>query len=161
VADKVTKSASRPAAAQAAKAAKTLAESGKQVERSSKTIKVEARKATAEAQRQVQLAADRTLLASERTYAAWIRTALAALASGVGAVALLQGVVPPVLAKLTGSVLVIFAGFCFVAAVWRHLSRAVPPPVTDLKPVPRGALIPMSAFLLLVAAAALFGIWAA
>jgi putative membrane protein len=159
--DAVDDAVTKPAAAQAAKAARTLAESGKQVERSTKKVTVEAQKVTAEAQRQVQLAADRTLLASERTYAAWIRTALAALASGVGARALLQDVVPSVLAKLTGSVLIIFAGFCMVAAVWRHLSRAVPPPVTDLRPVPRVALLPMSAFLLLVAVAALFGIWAA
>lgn len=143
----------KPAAARAARAAEKLAESGKSVERSSRRV-------TVEAERQVQLAADRTLLATERTYAAWVRTALAALASGVGARALLQDYVPLWLAKLTGSVLVVFAGFCVIAAVWRHLSRAVPPPATDLRRIPRAALLPMNAFLLLVAIAALFGIWA-
>jgi len=69
--------------------------------------------------------------------------------------------VPLWLAKLTATVLILFAGFCLVAAVWRHLWRAVPPPPTDVKPIPRGALVPINAFLLLVAAAALFGIWAA
>jgi len=145
--------ATKPAATQAARAAKTLAESGKSVEKSS-------RKVTVEAERQVQLAADRTLLATERTYAAWVRTALAALASGVGARALLEDLIPLWLAKLTGSVLIVFAGFCLVAAVWRQMSRVVPPPPTDLRPVPRTALLPMTAFLLLVVIAALFGIWA-
>jgi putative membrane protein len=144
--------ATKPVVKQAAKAAEKLAESGKSVEKSS-------RKVTVDAERQVELAADRTLLASERTYAAWVRTALAALASGVGARALLENHVPLWLAKLTGSVLVLFAGFCLVAAVWRQLWRAVPPPATDLRPLPRLALVPINAFLLLVAAAALFGIW--
>jgi len=40
------------------------------------------------------------------------------------------------------------------------LFEAVPPPATDLRRIPRAALLPMSAFLLLVAVAALFGIWA-
>lgn len=142
----------KPAAIEAAHAAKTLAESGKQVERST-------RKVTIDTNRQVQLAADRTLLAAERTYAAWVRTALAAMASGIGARALLQDVVPLWLAKATASVLIIFAGFCVVAAVWRELWEAVPPPVTDLRPVPRILLLPMNAFLLLVAVAALAGIW--
>src|SRR4029453_17687041 len=145
--------ATKPVVKQAAKAAEKLAESGKSVEKNSKKVSIEA-------QRQVQLAADRTLLASERTYAAWVRTALASLASGVGARALLEDHVPLLLAKLTGSVLILFAGFCLLAAVWRQLSRAVPPPSTDLRPVPRIALVPINAFLLLVALAALIGVWA-
>lgn len=144
----------RPAEAAATRAAETLAESGKQVERS--TAKV-----SAETSRQVQLAADRTLLAIERTYAAWVRTALAAMVSGIGARALLKDYVPLWLAKSTATVLIIFAGFCLVAAVWRHMSPNVEPPATDLKPVPHLLLVPMNAFLMLVAAAALIGIWAA
>ena len=62
-------------------------------------------------------------------------------------------------AKATASVLVVFAGFCVVAAVWRHLWQPVPPPVTDVRPIPRMLLLPMNAFLLLVALAALVGIW--
>lgn len=160
--------ATKPVVKQAAKAAHKLAESGKVVERTSeklaesgKSVEKSSAKVSIEAQRQVQLAADRTLLASERTYAAWVRTALASLASGVGARALLEDHVPLILAKLTGSVLVLFAGFCLVAAVWREFSRPVPPPPTDLKPVPRIALLPINAFLLLVAMAALVGIWTA
>ena len=142
----------KPADEQVARAAEELAESGKSVERSTHMVSVEA-------VRQVQLAADRTLLATERTYAAWVRTALAALASGIGARALLQDIVPLWLAKGTASVLIIFARFCVVAAVWRQLWQPVPPPVTDVRPVPRMVLLPMNAFLLLVAVAALVGIW--
>lgn len=131
-----------------------VAESGKTVERTTKVV-------SAETNRQTMLAADRTLLATERTYAAWVRTALSSLAAGVGARALLEDVIPLWLAKATGSVLVLFAGFCLIAAVWRHVWRPVPPPSTDLRPVPRYLLVPMSIFLLLVAAAAFLGIWAA
>jgi putative membrane protein len=105
------------------------------------------------------LAGDRTLLAAERTYAAWVRTALAALASGVGARALMKGVLPVVVGKLTGSVLVIFAGFCLVAAVWRELHSAGEVSHHDIRPLPKVLLVPFNSFLLLVAVAALVGIW--
>lgn len=111
------------------------------------------------ADRRTVLAANRTLLAAERTYAAWVRTALAALASGVGATALMKDLLPGSLVKLTGSVLVIFAGFCLVAAVWRELhgvSRATHP---DIRAIPSALLVPVNLFLLLVAIAALVGIW--
>ena len=48
-----------------------------------------------------------------------------------------------------------------VAAVWRELQgvrRAAPP---DIRPLPRAFLVPMNFFLLLVAIAALIGIWSA
>ena len=63
------------------------------------------------------------------------------------------------LAKATASVLAVFAGFCVIAAVWRQLWSAVPPPATAFRPVPRMVLLPMNAFLLLVAVAALVRIW--
>jgi putative membrane protein len=106
------------------------------------------------------LASDRTLLAAERTYAAWVRTALAALASGVGARALMKGVLPGWVGKLSGSALVIFAGFCLVAAVWREVNVLPAPPRPDVRRLPILLLIPMNGFLLLVAIAALVGIWA-
>jgi len=137
----------------------TAESSAESAARSGRAVERHTRELSRSVDRQVTLAADRTLLANERTYAAWVRTALAALASGVGARALLEHAVPLWLAKLTATVLILFAGFCLVAAVWRHLWRAVPPPPTDVKPIPRGALVPINAFLLLVAAAALFGIW--
>jgi len=64
------------------------------------------------------LAADRTILAAERTYAAWVRTGLAALASGIGTKTLLKELVPEWLILSTATLLVIFSGFCFGAAIW-------------------------------------------
>lgn len=110
--------------------------------------------------RRTVLASDRTLLAAERTYAAWVRTALAALASGVGARALMKGVLPQWVGKLSGTALVIFAGFCLVAAVWREVNVTPTPPRPDVRRLPMPLLIPMNGFLLLVAIAALVGIWA-
>lgn len=150
-----------PATREVARAASKIEESSRQVEKSTKAVEKGTDKVVGDTNRQLTLAADRTLLATERTYAAWVRTALSSLAAGVGARALLEGIIPLWLAQLTGSVLVVFAGFCLVAAVWRHLWPAVPPPTTDLRPVPRALLLPLNAFLLLVALAALIGIWAA
>ncbi|SOB78842.1 putative membrane protein [Sphingomonas guangdongensis] len=110
------------------------------------------------ADRRTELAADRTVLAAERTYAAWVRTGLAALAAGIGARALLQTVVPDWLVGATGTVLILFSGFCFVAAVWRQMGR-VAPPKPDAPRLPAWLLIAVNAFLLVVAAAALIGIW--
>lgn len=107
------------------------------------------------------LAGDRTLLAAERTYAAWVRTALAAIAAGIGARALVKDVLPQWVGKLTGTVLVIFAGFCLVAAVWREIRGAPSSPEPDIRMIPAALLIPMNLLLLLVAAAALVGIWSA
>lgn len=112
-----------------------------------------------DADRRTELSADRTLLAAERTYAAWIRTALAALASGIGATTLSKGVLPVWLAKASGSVLVIFAGFCLVASVWRELSGVRHLKHPDIRPIPKALLVPINFFLLLVAIAALVGIW--
>jgi inner membrane protein YidH len=74
------------------------------------------------ADRRTVLAGDRTVLAAERTYAAWVRTGLVALASGIGAKKLLSGILPEVMIVATGSLLVMFAAFCFVAGVWRDLN---------------------------------------
>lgn len=114
-------------------------------------------KQTDSADRRTELAADRTVLAAERTYAAWVRTGLAALASGVGARTLLEDAVPRWLGMATGSVLIVFAGVCFVAAVWRQMLR-VAPPRPDTPRLPPGMLIAISGFLLLVCLAALVGI---
>ena len=130
-----------------------------QIKRSADAVEQSAGELADSADRRTTLAGDRTLLAVERTYAAWVRTALAALASGVGARALLQGILPLWLAKLTASVLVAFAGFCLVAAVWRELRRAVPPPRPDIPRLPFQLLVPVNLFLLIVAAAVLVGIW--
>jgi putative membrane protein len=105
------------------------------------------------------LAGDRTLFAAERTYAAWVRTALAALASGVGAPALLTGVVPGWMARATGTLLIAFAGFCLVAAIWRDLRDGLPPPRPDIRPIPAALLVTVNGLLLIVVLAALVGVW--
>ena len=109
----------------------------------------------------VRLAEDRTVLAAERTYAAWVRTGLAALASGVGAQALLEEVIPGWLTRPTGSVLILFSAFCFVAAVWRELGTGVAPPTPDTRRMPSAVLLAVNGFLVFVSLAALVGIWTA
>jgi putative membrane protein len=110
------------------------------------------------ADRRTVLAGDRTVLAAERTYAAWVRTGLAALAAGVGARALLKGIVPGWLIGITGSVLILFAAFCYVAAVWRQMAR-ITPPRPDTRRLPSWLLILVNTCLTLTALAALIGIW--
>lgn len=78
------------------------------------------------------LSADRTVFAAERTYAAW-------------------------LASLTASLMILFSGGCFVAAVWRELWPGVPPPNVRRIPVP--LLLVVNGFLALVSLAALIGTW--
>ena len=106
----------------------------------------------------IELAADRTLLASERTYAAWLRTGLAALAAGIGAQKLLEALVQPWLVMAASIVLILLAEFCFVAGVWRQLSRSVPPPRPDVPMMPGWLLIVFNGFLTIVGAAVLIGI---
>ncbi len=118
-----------------------------------------AKKQTDSADRRTELAADRTILAAERTYAAWVRTGLASLASGIGAHTLLEGVVPHWMVGATGSVLVLFSAFCFVAAVWREMEPGAPPPRPDTRRLPPTLLIGVNGFLMIVALAALDGIW--
>jgi putative membrane protein len=140
-----------------AQEADSVSESAHQLERS-------ARRSAGElidsADRRTQLAADRTILAAERTYAAWVRTGLAALASGVGARALLKDLLPAWFGGLTGSVLIVFSIFCFVAAVWRQLQPGAPPPEPDTRRMPAFVLIGLNGFLVVVGLAALVGIWA-
>lgn len=129
------------------------------IERSASAVERSTGQMSDSADRRTILAGDRTLLAAERTYAAWVRTALAALASGVGARALMKDVLPLVIGKLAGSVLVIFAGFCLVAAVWRELHGVSNVTRPDIRPLPKALLVPINGFLLLVVLVALIGIW--
>ena len=55
--------------------------------------------------------------------------------------------------------MIVFAGFCLVAAVWREIQGVPRDPGPDIKPIPRTLLVPMNVFLLLVTAAALVGVW--
>ena len=111
------------------------------------------------ADRRTELAADRTVFAAERTYAAWVRTGLVALASGIGARKLLEGVVPGWMIVTTGSALILFSAFCFVAGVWRQLFVGAPPPNPDVPRLPPYVMVVLNIFLALVALAALLSIW--
>jgi putative membrane protein len=157
--DTPTERRTRKAQAKLADSAKTLEKSAVRQAHSAVRQEHSALRQEDSADRRTVLAADRTVLAAERTYAAWIRTGLAALASGVGARALLEDVVHPVLAAATGSVLILFSAFCFVAAIWRELWPGAPPPMPDINRLPRALLVVVNGFLILVALAALVGVW--
>jgi putative membrane protein len=136
-----------------------VAESAEEVAGSAEAIEVSSVQQTESADRRTELAANRTILAAERTYAAWVRTGLAALASGVGAQALLEEVIPGWLTRPTASALILFSGFCFVAAVWREMRPGAPPPQPDTRQMPPAVLIVLNGFLALVSLTALVGIW--
>ena len=140
---------------------KRLDKEATEIKRSAKAVERSTTELTDSADRRTTLASDRTLLAAERTYAAWVRTALAALAAGVGARALVKDILPSWVGKLTGTVLIVFAGFCLVAAVWRELRGLPSTAHPDIPAIPRALLVPMNLLLLLVALAALVGIWSA
>ena len=131
-----------------------------EIKRSTRAVEKSAVKLTDSADRRTELAGDRTLLAAERTYAAWVRTALAALAAGVGARALVKDILPAWVGKLTGTVLIVFAGFCLIAAVWRELQGVDRAQGLDFRPIPKALLVPLNGLLVIVAIAALIGIWA-
>jgi putative membrane protein len=122
-------------------------------------LKESAVEQTESADRRTVLAADRTVLAAERTYAAWVRTGLAALAAGVGARALLDKIMAEPLILATGSVLIVFGAFCFVAAVWRQMFGGPPPPIPDTRRIPPAVLVLVNGFLVLVSIVALIGVW--
>jgi putative membrane protein len=138
----------------AAAASQKMAESAEVLEETSA-------EQTDSADRRTELAANRTVLAAERTYAAWVRTGLAALAAGVGAPALLKEVVPDWLTLPTGSALVLFSAFCFLAAVWRELRPGASPPRPETRRIPSPLLVAINGFLVFVSLMALLGIWTA
>src|SRR3954454_20324593 len=113
------------------------------------------------ADRRTELASNRTALAAERTYSAWIRTGLFSLASGAGAKTVLAGLMPMWAVLADSSALIVFSIFCFCAAVWRMDKSGAARPAPDVPRIDQRVLIAMSAFLSMVSAVALFGIWAA
>ncbi len=138
---------------------KQVAESADQTKVAAERTAHAAERTKDSADRRTELAADRTVFAAERTYAAWVRTGLVALASGIGARKLLEGVVPGWMIVATGTALVLFSAFCFVAGVWRQLFVGAPPPNPDVPRLPPAVLVVLNLFLALVALAALLGIW--
>jgi len=139
--------------------ARDTAEQAKKLAHSAQKLNTSSERIEDSADRRTVLAADRTILAAERTYAAWVRTGLFALASGIGAKTLLHGSIPDWLNTANSSLLVLFSAFCFVAAVWRHLNPAPPPPTPDLPRIKPWLLIGVNGFLALVSLASLVGIW--
>ena len=136
-----------------------LKESAVQMKDSAESMERGSMRMEFSADRRTELAADRTVFAAERTYAAWVRTGLVAMASGIGTKALLEGIVSHWLVLLTGSVLVLFSAFCFGAAVCRNFYHPAPPPVPNASRIHPAVLIAVNGFLVLVALAALVGIW--
>jgi putative membrane protein len=136
------------------------AHAAKQLVKSADKLATSAEQQTDSADRRTVLAADRTVLAAERTYA-WVRTGLAAMAAGIGARALLDKLVPDWMIAGTGSVLILFSAFCFIAAIWREFSPGVPPPKPDTAKLPGWLLILVNGFLVMVSIAALAGLWLA
>ncbi len=130
------------------------------IKQSAATLELTALEQTDSAGRRTELAADRTILAAERTYAAWVRTGLAALASGIGARALLDNIVADWLTRSTGAMLILFAGFCFVAAVWRDVAPSVRPPKPRARRLPAPLLLLVNGFLVMVTLAAFVGVLA-
>ena len=141
------------------KNAEKLEESAGNLERGTQRMAVDTALMEMSADRRTELAANRTIFAAERTYAAWVRTGLVAMASGVGAKPALSGLVPDWLIGVTGTVLVLFSVFCFVAAVWRQLYPGPPPPKPDAKRLHPAWMLLLNGFLALVSIACLIGIW--
>ncbi len=139
--------------------AKTDAKASRSIQRDVNSLEASTVVLDKDADRRTALAADRTLLAAERTYAAWVRTGLAALASGIGARAILKDAMPMLLVRVTATVLILFAGFCMCAAIWREFYSLPPPGKTRLNMMPRYVIIPVNGFLILVTLAALVGVW--
>src|SRR4051794_36419140 len=140
-------------------AEKTLEKSGEKLASSAVKLERSNERVKESADRRTELAANRTVFAAERTYAAWMRTGLVALASGIGAKKLLAGLIPEWMIIATGSLLVLFSAFCFVAAVWRQFDTGAPPPFPDTRRLPAWLLLIVNGFLAIVALAALVGIW--
>lgn len=71
---------------------------------------------------------------------------------------LLDGTVPAWMIAATGTVLILFSAFCFVAAVWRQAFTGAPPPDPDVRRLPNLILVVVNGFLALVAIVALVGV---
>jgi len=136
-----------------------LQPAAQQLAQTAGAVKESTRDLADSADRRTELAANRTVLAAERTYAAWVRTGLASLASGIGAGALLKDILPGWVASATGTVLILFSAFCFLAAVWRELRPGAGPPRPDIPRLPAPLLITINGFLALVALASAVGLW--
>jgi putative membrane protein len=145
------------AAEHAQDAAEHTSKAAAQTTRAAQQTAAAAHVARTSAERTTELAADRTVLAFERTYAAWVRTGLVALASGIGTRKLLEGVLTEWMIIGTGTILLLFSAFCFLAGVWRHLLH-IEIPVPEAPKIPILVLVVFNGFLAVVALVACFGV---
>ena len=113
------------------------------------------------AERNTQLAADHRVFAARRTYGAWMRTGLAALAGAIVTKTLLADLPPDWAIRGTGSLLALFSGFCFGAAVWRGLFPGPPRPKPGVRQIPWKVLALMNIALMVVALVTLISILSA
>ena len=143
----------------ASESVKDVKDSAHALKDSAQDLTESAEELTQKADRRNELAADRTVLAAERTYAAWVRTGLVSLVAGVGAKTSLGSVLPEWAIMFNATLLVLFAGFCFGAAVWRQLFGHPPQPEPDVPRMNAVVLVLVNGFLGLVALTALFTIW--
>ncbi len=157
--DKETLRDTKQAAQQTQQAAAQTQQAAQRTQTAARVTAVAAQATKTSAERTTELAADRTALAFERTYAAWVRTGLVALASGVGAAKLLDGVAPGWTIRLATASLLLFAVFCFVAAVWRIVFDVVAPE-PGVPHIPRWLLAIVNGALTLTTLVALYGAFA-
>jgi putative membrane protein len=148
-------------AKQVAKQARKVSESAQHLEQSAGAVVQSSDLQLLSAERRTVLAADRTMLAAERTYAAWVRTGMAGLAGGVAVRPLLEDRWAHWVVLFTGTTLLLFAIFCFIAGVWRQVQRDPEPPQPTTRRLPPGALLVANLALSLAALAALAEIWLA
>ena len=137
-----------------------LKESAKEVEKSAGTLARSTGQIKDSAERRTELAADRNVFAAERTrMPPGCARASRRSPAASGAKAALKDVIPEYIVLAAGTVLALFSAFCFFAGIWREFSPGPPPPEPDIKRLPAWVLIGVNCFLILVALAALFGIW--
>jgi putative membrane protein len=59
----------------------------------------------------------------------------------------------------TGSILIMFSAFCFVAVVWRQMTPEFKRPLPEVRHIPSWALDEFTVMMVTVSFAALIGIW--
>jgi putative membrane protein len=97
--------------------------------------------------------------AQQSTYVAWILTGVAALATGVALDLMFANIGCSGYGVATSSVLILYSGFCYVAAVWRILEQRVSSPLRAFRLFPSTKLITISAALIVIDLAVLTACW--
>jgi putative membrane protein len=97
--------------------------------------------------------------AEQSTYIAWILTGVAALATGVAIDLMFANIGCSGYGVVTGSVLILYSGFCYVAAVWRSIEQHAVSPLRAFRLLPGAKLITISAALIVIDLAVLTACW--